>query len=51
MKAMIPVYDVDIKRPENANFHRETAALATERLSLSYPASGPVIPATSAESL
>ncbi len=34
MKAMIPVYDVDIKRPENANFHKETAALATERLKL-----------------
>lgn len=34
MKEMIPVYDVDIKRPENADFHREAAALATERLRL-----------------
>jgi len=50
MKEMIPVYDVDIKRPENASYHREMAAMATERLSLGHPASEPVIPATSAES-
>ncbi|MEO6845636.1 MAG: malate dehydrogenase (quinone), partial [Chthoniobacterales bacterium] len=34
MKAMIPTYDVDIKLPENADFFREAAAKATERLQL-----------------
>lgn len=34
MKAMIPTYDVDIKKPEQAEFYREVAAIATERLQL-----------------
>ncbi|MGJ8633386.1 MAG: malate dehydrogenase (quinone) [Luteolibacter sp.] len=35
MKEMIPTYDVDIKKPENAGYYREVAATATERLQLS----------------
>lgn len=34
MKEMIPVHDIDIKKPENAAFHKEVAAIATERLML-----------------
>jgi hypothetical protein len=34
MKAMIPIWDVDIKKPENADFYRETAAKATSQLGL-----------------
>lgn len=34
MKAMIPTYDVDIKKPENAAFYREHAARATAALQL-----------------
>ena len=34
MKEMIPVYDVDIKRPENAEFYKTSAAKATQRLML-----------------
>lgn len=34
MKAMIPIYDVDIKLPENAGYWREVSAKATEALQL-----------------
>jgi len=34
MKAMIPNYDVDIKKPENAAYFREISATATTRLKL-----------------
>ncbi|WP_411827296.1 malate dehydrogenase (quinone) [Luteolibacter sp. AS25] len=34
MKALIPVWDVDIKKPENADYYRETAAKATAQLGL-----------------
>lgn len=34
MKAMIPIWDVDIKKPENADYYRETAAKATTQLGL-----------------
>lgn len=34
MKEMIPVHDIDIKKPENADFFRSTAAQATQRLNL-----------------
>lgn len=34
MKQMIPIHDVDIKKPENAAFHREAAAVATGQLKL-----------------
>ncbi len=34
MKEMIPVHDVDIKKPENAAFHKEAAFVATQRLGL-----------------
>lgn len=34
MKAMIPIYDVDIKLPENAGYWREVSAKATETLEL-----------------
>ncbi len=34
MKAMIPTYDVDIKKPENAAFYREQAARASAALQL-----------------
>ncbi|HRI81502.1 MAG TPA: malate dehydrogenase (quinone) [Opitutaceae bacterium] len=34
MKAMIPTYDVDIKKPENAAFYRTQAARASELLQL-----------------
>lgn len=35
MKAMIPTYDVDIKKPENADFYRAQARRASEHLQLS----------------
>jgi malate dehydrogenase (quinone) len=35
MKAMIPIYDVDIKKPENAEFYRTQARRASELLQLS----------------
>jgi malate dehydrogenase (quinone) len=35
MKAMIPIYDVDIKKPENAEFYRTQAQRASELLQLS----------------
>jgi malate dehydrogenase (quinone) len=35
MKQMIPIHDVDIKKPENAAFHRKTAAIASSQLKLS----------------
>ncbi len=34
MKHLIPTWDVDIKLPENADYYREVAATATERLQL-----------------
>ena len=34
MKEMIPVHDVDIKKTENAAFHKEAAAVATRQLGL-----------------
>ena len=34
MKQMIPVHDIDIKKPENAAFHKEAAAVATAQLKL-----------------
>jgi malate dehydrogenase (quinone) len=34
MKEMIPTYDVDIKRPENAAFFREAAKKAQQNLQL-----------------
>ncbi len=34
MKQMIPIHDVDIKKPENAAFHKEAAAIATQQLGL-----------------
>ena len=35
MKAMIPTYDVDIKKPENAAFYREQSLKASRQLQLS----------------
>ena len=34
IKEMIPVYDVDIKRPENAEYFMKTAATASQQLAL-----------------
>jgi len=34
MKEMIPTYDIDIRKPENADYYRECAAKATKALEL-----------------
>ena len=34
MKAMIPTYDIDIRKPENADYFREVSAKATANLQL-----------------
>jgi hypothetical protein len=34
MKEMIPTYDIDIRKPENAEYYRECAVKATKALEL-----------------